>query len=179
MKQRKMAKSVKTDLNRYLKELSREELEKEIKKLYTKFNEIKKYYEMELSHDTTAILNEYKLKIKQEYFPKRGYGKARNKESRKVVANFKKISIYPKDVIELLLYRVEMMIAFTNAYGDIDEPFYNSLESSFEEACKLIQHERLVDEYTITCHQLIDQTHDFGWGLYEGLKYSYDRYLNY
>lgn len=110
-----MAKSVKTELNKYLKDLSRPELEKEVKKLYSKFKEVKKYYEMEFCEDTTEILNEYKDKIKQEYFPKRGFGKARNSVSKKVISDFKKISIFQKDVIELLLYRVEMMIEFTNA----------------------------------------------------------------
>ena len=118
-------------------------LEAEIKKLYSKFSNVQQYYNMELSQDTTAILNEYKEKIRQEYFPKRGYGKARNGVSRKVVTDFKKISIFKSDLIELILFRVEMMIEFTKAYGDIDEPFYNSLESSFEEACKIVKSEKL------------------------------------
>ncbi|MEM6841362.1 MAG: DUF6155 family protein, partial [Bacteroidota bacterium] len=169
-----MSKSVKTELNRFLKELDKQDLEKEIKKLYSKFSDVKKYYEIELYQDTTAVLNEFKAKIEKEYFPKRGFGKARNRESRKVVSDFKKISIFKKDVIELLLYRVEMMIDFTKAYGDIDEPFYSSLESSFEEACQLIKAEQLEEEYNIRCRELIDETSPFGWGLYDGLKYSFD-----
>lgn len=55
-----MAKSIKTELNRFLKELNRTELEKEIKKLYSKFDEVKKYYELELGQDTSKILNEFR-----------------------------------------------------------------------------------------------------------------------
>lgn len=35
-----MAASVKRELNRYLKELSKADLEKEVKKLYSKFKEV-------------------------------------------------------------------------------------------------------------------------------------------
>eukprot|EP01024_Parvocaulis_polyphysoides_P063700 TRINITY_DN73757_c0_g1_i1.p1 TRINITY_DN73757_c0_g1~~TRINITY_DN73757_c0_g1_i1.p1 ORF type:complete len:237 (-),score=19.24 TRINITY_DN73757_c0_g1_i1:127-813(-) len=173
-----MKKSTKTELNKFLKEMSKKELEAEVKKLYNKFKEVKKYYEIELSGDTTEILNEFKQKIRDEYFPKRGFGKARNRESRKVVNDFKKISIFQKDVVELLLYRVETMITFTSEYGDINEPFYNSLESSFEEACKLIKQEKLEKEYRGECRRLMNETYHFGWGLYDGMKYSYDTYFS-
>ena len=172
-----MRKSTKSQLNKYLKEMNKVELENEVKKLYGKFKEVKKFYEIEFSQDTTEILNEFKDKIKQEYFPKRGFGKARNRESRKVVTDFKKISIFKKDVIELLLFRAEMMIEFSNSFGDIDEPFYNSLESSYLEACKLIQEEKLEKLFRTECRRLMNETYHFGWGVYSQLKYHYETYL--
>jgi len=172
-----MRKSTKSELNRYLKELNQAELENEIKKLYSKFGVVKKYYELEFSQDTSKVLNEFKDRIKKEYFPSRGFGRASNKESRKVITEFKKISIFQKDVIELLLHRVETMIEFTKTYGDIDEPFYNSLGSSFNEACKLINSEKLEKEYRGECRRLMNETYHFGWGLYDELKYSYDNFF--
>jgi len=172
-----MKKSTKAELNKYLKELNKSGLEKEVKKLYTKFKEVKQYYELEFSEDTTVILEEYKSQIRKEYFPSRGYGRGRSRESRKVITAFKKISIFPKDVIELLLYRVSVMIEYTSNYGDIDEAFYNSLGSSYEEACKMIKRESLVKEYRTYCRQLLNETYHFGWGLYDDLKSSYSGYL--
>lgn len=168
---------MKTALNKYLKDLDKKALEAEIKKLYSKFSNVQQYYNMELSQDTTAILNEYKEKIRQEYFPKRGYGKARNGVSRKVVTDFKKISIFKSDLIELILFRVEMMIEFTKAYGDIDEPFYNSLESSFEEACKIVKSEKLEQDFKDQCQKLVHDTYEFGWGLNEGMEYIFGQHL--
>ncbi len=172
-----MKTSIKPKLNKYLKELTRTELEKEVKKLYSKFRDVKKYYELELSQDTSKVLEEFKGRIEKEYFPNRGFGRASNKESRKVITEFKKISIFQKDVIELLLYRVEMMVEFTKAYGDIDEPFYNSLESSYGEACKLIVSEDLEKEYKETCRQLMDETYHLGGGLDDKIMYIYDRFF--
>jgi hypothetical protein len=126
----------KSELNKYLKELNRTELENEIKKLYTKFNTVKKFYELELSQDTSKVLNE-----------------------------FKKISIFQKDLIKLLLHRVETIIEFTKTYGDINRPFYSSIESSYNEVCKLIKREKLEAEYRGRLRKLMNETYHFGWGI--------------
>jgi len=173
-----MKKSVKLELNKYLAELNKKELEAEVKKLYSKFSNVKQYYEMELAQDTTAVLEEFKEQIRKEYFPKRGFGRARSGVSRKVVNDFKKIAVFKSDVIELILFRVEMMIDFTAEYGDIDEPFYNSLDSSFEEACKLINKEKLENHYREKCQKLLDSTYDFGWGVHEGFEYIFEKYFS-
>ncbi|MBL4650403.1 MAG: hypothetical protein JKY03_11795, partial [Aureispira sp.] len=135
---------------------------------------VKKYYQLELSGDSTEVVKEYKERIRKEYFPNRGYGAARSSVSRKVISDFKKISIHTKDVVILLLYRTEMMLEFTIAYGDIDEAFYNSLESSYEQACKLIKSETLQVEYQIYCQELVGKANNFGWGVYEGLEDSFE-----
>lgn len=165
---------MKREFNKYLKSLGKEELIKELQKLYGKFDSVQQYYKLELSEDSEAVLAEFKAKIKKEYFPTRGYGAARNNVSRKVIIEFKKISVHPKDVVELLLYRVEKMLEFTLTYGDIDEPFYNSLISSFEQACELIEKEQLQTYYKIYCQELIGQSTNFGWGVYEELNYYYE-----
>ncbi len=166
------------ELTKYLNSLDEKGLKKEVKILYDKFNQVKQYYELELGDSTERLLNEYKSKLKEEYFPKRGYGKARSRESKKIISEFKKISIQEKDVIELLLYRTEMMVKFTAEYGDIDEPFYNSLENGFEEACKLVEREKLKSYYRNYCQELVSGTVNFGWGLYDGMRDIYKEYID-
>lgn len=174
-----MKKSTKRELTKYLKQATKEELEKEVKKLYDKFKDVKKYYEIEFTDDTTALVENCKATLRKEYFPSRGYGKGRNNASRKVITDFKKIATFQKDVIVLLLYRVEMMLKYTNAYGDIDEAFYNSLTRSFDEACKLIQKEQLEKEFKVYCKELMEQANHFGWGVYDALDYSYQQYIGF
>jgi len=167
---------MKKELNKYLNSLSEKELIKEVK-LYDKFADVKKYYEMELGDNSEKILAEYKAKIKKEYFPTRGYGRARNSVSRKVILDFKKIAIHQKDVVELLLYRVEMMLKFTNAYGDINEPFYNSLESSFGQASEIIAKEQLRPYFKVYCEELVQSASGFGWGTYDSMSYDFHEYV--
>lgn len=168
---------MKKELNKYLNSLSEKELIKEVKKLYDKFPDVKKYYEMELGDNSEKILAEYKAKIEKEYFPKRGYGRAKNSVSKKVITDFKRIAVHQKDVAELLLYRTEMMLKYTNAYGDIDEPFYNSLESSFAQACEIIAEERLIPYFKVYCEELIESANGFGWGVHGTMGDIYHEYI--
>jgi len=168
---------MKRELTKYLNSLSDKELIKEVKKLYDKFDVVKKYYELELGDDSEKILKDFKDQIKKEYFPSRGYGHARSSVSKKVVTEFKKISVHQKDVIELLLYRVEVMLEFTNQYGDIDGSFYSSLENSFEQACKLIRKEKLESHFKNYCQELVSQTIHLGWGVSYNMRDVYQRYF--
>lgn len=168
---------MKRELTKYLNTLDQKELIKEIKKLYDKFEPVQQYYELELSDNSKKVLEEFKEKIKKEYFPKRGFPKARNNVSRKIVNDFKKIAVHKKDIVELWLYRTKMMIEFTQEFGDIDEPFYNSLSSGFEQACKIIRKEQLQPYYRSSCQDLVSQTYNIGWGLSFEMKDIYQRYF--
>ena len=168
---------MKRELNKYLNELTKKELEAEIKKLYTKFKVVKNFYDMELSQGTTAILEQFKLKIQKEYLPARGFGRASNRESKKVITEFKKIAVFKQDLIDLILFRVKVMLDYTFTYGDIDEPFYNSMDASFGDACKLIKAEKLEQKYQAELHDLIAQASNLGWGVYENFIYCYEQYI--
>ena len=74
--------------------MSEKELIQEIKKLYDNFEPVRQYYGMELSDDSEKVLAEFKARIKKEYFPNRGFGRASSKASRKVVSDFKKRLIF-------------------------------------------------------------------------------------
>ncbi len=167
---------MKKEFTKYLKSLDEKGLYKELQKLYAKIPAVKKYYEMELSPNTDKIVAEYKKKLKKEYFPTRGYGQGRNSMSRKIVLDFKKIAVHPIDVIELWLYRTEMMVQFTMSYGDIDEAFYNSMATGFEAACKLMEKEKLQKHFEDRCHDIIYPLGEIGWGAYDELRYLYEQY---
>jgi len=168
---------MKRELNKYLKELTKKELEAEIKKLYTKFKAVKNFYDMELSQDTAVILEQFKQRIQKEYLPIRGFGRASNRESKKVITEFKKICVFKEDLIDLILFRVKIMLDYTFTYGDIDEPFYSSMESSFGDACKLIKTEKLEQKYDGELRDLIEQASQLGWGVYDGLTYFYREFI--
>lgn len=167
----------KNDLAKFLIELSKEDLIKEFEKLYKKFKEVKTFYDVELSGNTTELLKKAKAIIENQYFPKKGYGFPKASVVKKVIDDFAKVSIYPKDLIELNLFRVQQAIAFTAAYGDIDMAYYTSLGAAFERTIKLIVQHKYQDEYKIFCKELVDKTQDFGWGLHDDLSNSYQTYF--
>ena len=157
----------KKDLTKYLVELTKEQLEKEVEKLYSKFKEVKTYYDIELSGATSTIVNEIKVKIKKEYMPDRGYGQARSAVVKKIIDDFAKVSIFPADLIDVILYRVEMAVEFSDNYGDINKAFYASAENSFEIALKLIEKYQLHSDFKLICKEILHSTREYGWGFHD------------
>ena len=68
--------NMKRELKKYLNSLEEKELINEIVKLYDKFKLVKQYYELELGNDSSKLLDEFKEKIRKEYLPTRGFGRA-------------------------------------------------------------------------------------------------------
>ena len=172
--------ATKKDFTKFINTLSKEELAIELEKLYSKFKNVKEYYSMELTEDTSAILSKYKEALKREYFPntKFGIGEARASVARKIISEFTKIKVFDVDLIELMLYRVELCVEFTKEFGDINEQFYTSTENAFEAVAKLIVKSNLEDTFKLRCKFLVDATADFGWGFADAMEHIYYQYFN-
>lgn len=164
-------------LKEHLKSLSKEEVEAEVLKLYKKIPKVQEYYKMELGQDTTETVNAYKAKLTKEYMPSRGFGQARSGVARRIINDFKKICVFNYDLIDLLLHRVELAVDYTNSYGDIDEPFYNSAISYYREALQLIQKNNFYDKFRDRCEAILRETEDIGWGFYDELCFSYSEFF--
>lgn len=170
--------ATKSELNRYLQELSKKDLEKEIKKLYTKFSSVKEFYEMEFCTDTSLILGKYKEQIRREYFPTSGQGRANNKESQKVITQFKKIAIFQKDIIELTFYRCAMIAKFMDSYGGINDAFCNVIIRAFKDAAKMAAAEKLEREFKVQVEEIMNLTYNSGADLHRALIQLYQEYLS-
>ena len=128
-----------TILKKYFKDCSKEDLEKDITEIFRKYPAIKEYYQNKLLPQAdTEIIAKYKKIIENEFFPTRGYGKAKLSVAKKAIADYKKICRFPENLIDMMLFYVEQGVKFTNEYGDIEEAFYNSMESMFDKAVKLM-----------------------------------------
>jgi hypothetical protein len=75
-----------------------------------------------------------------------------------------------------MLYYVETGVKFTHDFGDINEAFYNSMESTYANALKSIYKEGLLDIFEQRCAQILEDTYDIGWGLHENLSEIFYRY---
>ena len=168
-----------TSLKKYLQSLTHDELVEEVLKISKKFSTVKAYFDMELG-DTAqqaALVADCKAKIKKQFFPTRGYGNPKAAEVRKLISDFRKIAVHPYDVVDVILFRVEQAVDFTNAYGDINEAFYTSTESAFEEALKLMDANALVSQFEPRCRKIVLETQDIGWGFADGINYLAEQYL--
>jgi hypothetical protein len=92
------------------------------------------------AEDSSAeVLESYRSKIVEQFFPKRGFGKLKLAEARKAIRDFRKATGNIPGTAELLMAYVENGVNFTREYGDIDERFYSSVESALEELANLLR----------------------------------------
>ena len=169
---------ISTQLKQHLKKLSSADLLKDIVSLFQKYADVKEYYQITLSSSgNLELCEQYKMKIKNEFFPVRGLGKMRLSIARKAVVDFKRMSTDVHCVADIMVYYVEMGINFTKEYGDIDEPFYNSMESMYEEAAKFVTKNKIANEYAGRFWKMVDDTVDMGWGFNEGLESIFEKYF--
>lgn len=174
-----MNKITSSQLKKYLENLENANLLKEILELFHKFSEVKEFYQIKLSSSGNMELCEkYKMKIKNEFFPTRGFGKARLSVARKAVADFKKISTDIRSVADVMIYYAEMGVNFTNVYGDIDEPFYNSMESMYEESAKFVVENKIATSYIDRFRKMVDDTSGMGWGFHDTLESVFGEYFS-
>lgn len=161
-----------------LKHLSREELLDEIGMLFDKFTKVKEYYQTKLgAEDSQGVLEKYKAIIEKEFNPPRGLPKARLSVARKAISDFKKISDSAADLADLMVFYVEAGVRFTREFGDIDEPFYNSMEGMYEKAAKHIIAHKLQDQFEERCQGIVNDTSDMGWGFHDTLGEIYEEYF--
>jgi len=166
------------DLKNNLKNESKEDLEKQIVELFKKSKFAKDYYTLKYDGDADpSVLVEHKNIIENEFFPKRGFGKARLSVAKKSITEFKKLSGNKIHLAELMVFYVEMGVKFTNSYGDIDEAFYLSMEGMYEQAVQFIVNEKIESSFIDRCYDIVNDTNGIGWGFHDQLRVTYDEYL--
>ncbi len=159
---------VKTELNK----LEKADLIKHITELYKKFKPVKEYFDFYVNPNEKELLKQYKEKVTEGFFPKRGY-QLKLSISRKAINDFKKLGISAESLADLLLHFVENGVEFTNEYGDIDEKFYTSIENTFSQALDLIDKNGLSDNFKQRAYKIVTDTEGIGWGFHDYLEDLY------
>jgi hypothetical protein len=163
-----------TTLKNHLKQCSNDELVNEITELFKRFPAVKEYYQLKLSSQKdTKVITKYKKIIEDEFFPARGYGKARLSIAKKAISEYKRIANDPIDIADLMLFYVEQGVKFTNTYGDIDEAFYTSMEGMYETCIQWILKYKIANHFQARCQQIVKQTTHIGWGFHDALSEMY------
>jgi len=173
-----MKKLTARDLRKHLNNKSHDELVDDIVALFTRFDSVKDYYSLHvIGAHSDELLKRHKAVIKDEFLPSRGYGEARLSVARKAVMDYKKASVSPAGLADLMLFYVEMGVQYTLKYGDIDEPFYNSMESMYENALKQMKKYQIQEQFESRCRKVVQDTEGIGWGFHDTLADIYNDYF--
>ncbi|MEO8211040.1 MAG: DUF6155 family protein [bacterium] len=161
------------EIKKELNKLEKSQLIDLISDLYKKEISLKEYFGFYLKPDEKKLLDEYKSKVKEGFFPKRGFPKL--SISRKAINDFKKFEVSQECVADIMLYYVECGIEFINGYGDDDEHLITSLENAYEKTLKLIDKENLLEKFKERAKSIYEKSDGFGYGFEDivGDCYSY------
>lgn len=118
------------------------------------------------------ILESYRSKIVEQFYPERGEGKLKLAEARKAIRDYHKATGSASGKAELLMTFVENGVKFTNEYGDIDERFYSSVESALDELATLLRDEesKLYARFSKRLAKVERDTDGIGWGFHDTIS---------
>ncbi len=171
---KKPVKLTKSNLNKYLKQMSPDQLVELVKECYGASQEAKQFLAVKIIGEEAAksLFHEYCKKVENEFFPERGHGKLRLQEAKNAIAEFEKLTGNAKYTMELKLVYVEMGITFTLTYGDIDERFYSSMETVYADIIQTVNFDdsaELFEEYEDRISEVVSDTEGLGWGFHDQL----------
>ena len=150
-----MPRLTKKALLKHLNKSDKEDIIREVVTIFDKFKNVREFYSAELTDEANPLLLKYKRKIAEAYARPNPKEKTTNSNINRLVAEFKKVSIYNRDTADLMLYRVECGVA---AFGhDINRTatFYNSILTTFDTAIRLIYSEGYEEEFKVRIKKVV------------------------
>ena len=136
----------------------------------------REFLTLKFTDNQNDILEKYKQKVKYEFYPSRGFGRLNLREAKKAISEFKKLCSDKIMVIDLMLFYVENCVEFTNDYGDIDERFYSSAESVYEQVVKEVNDSGMptYEKFAERLEAVVNDTSGIGWGFHDSLQEIYN-----
>lgn len=167
-----------TELKKELRKKTQSELVEEVAHLYKKFSNVKEFYQASFFSDDSTVLEKYKQIVQNEFIPsgRSQFPKMRASVARKAISDYKKVSCSNLGIADIMLTYVESGVYCTTEFGDIDEPFYNSMESMYESALKYMVKEGLFHEFQDRAEAIVTNTSECGWGFHDELNHLYYAY---
>lgn len=138
----------KRDLKKYLKELTKEQLEDQLSELYDKFKDVKVYYDFAFNPNEDKLIGEAKVKIANEYFPAKGKrAKMRRSIAQKYIKHFLTLGVDVTMVSDLMLFTIETAQSFSSKRYIKYESFFKSIFTAYQQAVNFMIENGILTEF--------------------------------
>ena len=122
-----------------------------------------------LGNDAAQSLAPYKKRIKQAISPAQPWKhEVQLRKGRKAISDYKKANGDVRGILSLMVYYLQCGNDFTLEFGDIDEPFYNSLCSILDQVKKQLiaeeNHQLAAEFIPLLEHEFQRIDGQMGWG---------------
>ena len=126
-----------------------------------------------------TLLQPYLERIERAFYTRGGKPQLKLGDGRKAIREYQTATADPVGTLELMLTFVETGTQFTGEFGDIDEPFYNSLSSILAEMDHLLKSERGRELYAGIRERVVDLPRladPIGWGYGDEVRETVDEW---
>ena len=168
----------KSKFTKYIDSLNEEELRHEMDNLFTKVNEVKHYYTLELGTDIDRkrIYDKVKKNLAAKYATKsrRRPRKPRVAKVNAILREVEKHSVYTFELGDVFLYNAECATEYIKKFDFITDPLQNVLISSYTKACLYIRDALMEDEFDERLKAVITNVR-YQFFLKKELQSIYDR----
>lgn len=153
----------KRDLQKYLETLTKAQMKDQILDLYSRFKEVKVFYDFAFNPKEDKILEDAKIKITKEYNLHVRKAKMRRSVAHKLIKHFRKIEVQPDIIADLMLFNIEIAQVYSSEKRIRQDSFYVSMLNSFREAVTYVKDNQLVTSFIGRLEKIVDESYDQKW----------------
>ncbi len=179
-----MAKTIKScnmskrELRKYLKELTKVQLEEQLADLYDRFKQVKEYYDFAFNPRENELIELCRFQISKEYYP---VGSRKAKMRRSVAQKWiKKLIQLDADaslLTEVMFYNIEIAQTFSSEHFVRQEAFFTSIYKSFDEALRYASEKGVLQEFKGRIEKIANDAWDQQWPNRKAFEDLADMYL--
>jgi hypothetical protein len=168
----------KRELRKYLKELTKEQLEDQIVDLYERFKNVKEYYDFAFNPNENALIELCRFQISKEYYP---VGSRKAKLRRSVAQKWiKKLMLLDADasaLADVMFFNIEIAQTFSGEHYVRQESFFTSFFKSFDEALRFVSEKGILSEFRGRIEKIAGDAWDQQWPNRKAFEDLADMYL--
>lgn len=168
----------KRELRKYLKELTKMQLEDQIIDLYERFKPVKEYYDFAFNPKENELMEQCRFQISKEYYP---VGSRKAKMRRSVAQKWiKKLMLFDADaslLADVMFFNIEIALSFSGEHIIRQESFFTSMYKSFDETLRFVSEKGILAEFKGRIEKIAGDTCDQKWPNSNAFEDLADMYL--
>jgi hypothetical protein len=168
----------KRELKKYLKDLSKDQLEDQIIDLYNRFGNVKEYYDFAFNPNENKLVELCRFQISKEYYPV----SSRKAKMRRSVAQkwIKKLISLDADaslLADVMFFNIEIALSFSGEHIIRQDSFFTSMYKSFDESLRYVSEKGILTEFKGRIEKIAGDTCDQKWSNRNAFEDLADMYL--
>ncbi len=168
----------KRELRKYLKELTKEQLEEQIVDLYERFANVKEYYDFAFNPNENKLVELCRFQISREYYPVNGRkAKMRRSVAQKWIKKLLSLDADASLLADVMFFNIEIAQTFSSEHYIRQESFFTSMYKSFDEALRFVSEKGILNDFRGRIEKIAGDAWDQNWPNRNAFEDLSDLYL--